>query len=385
MLQSFEVRNFRCFDKVELKDLKTVNVITGDNASGKSTLLEAFSFGLKAMPDHILWLNQLRGIISTGIINPMFPFAAIHPAMAPQNFKNTWEHWFRSFTKDGKTELSDNISIRYTDTDKKTYSLDVSFGGSPVPVMPPAQIAETAPTKSIIPIVFERKVNGALTKQFVTLNPQGVIQLRPTLPPLGPGVFIFTSVINYSETDSAAWFSQLQTGPDADRNKVEQIVGFITQNFPLITGLQVLSPNGMQGMYASMQSGEIRRLQLVSSGIYKIITILLACASLRNGVILIDEVENGIFYEKYGFVWSVLYKFAKESGNQLFITSHSAECLESLAQVIGDNVDDFSLLRTERENGKYMVRHISGASMKAALKRKSEIRGTSNGSEVNKE
>ncbi len=369
MLKSFAVKNFRCFEKAELSDLKTVNVITGNNASGKSALLEAIHFGLAGVPNDILWLNNLRGIGQ--------------PPITPQNFKNAWEHYFRSFIKDGKTTLSDNISIRYSDANNNSYSLDVSFRSGQD--MPPTAISGVPSAMSMIPLIFERKVNGTLTKSILSINEQGVIQQQPTLQPLGPGVFIFTSMLNYSEMDNTTWYSQIQTGLDADRNKAEKIIGFIKQNFPFIEGLQVLSPGGVQGMYATMKSGEVRRLQLVSSGIYKIITILLGCASLRNGIILVDEIENGIFYDKYELVWSVLYKFAKESGNQLFITSHCAECLESLAPVIGDNVDDFSLLRTELEDGKNIVRHISGASMKAALKRKDEIRGASGGIESNQQ
>jgi len=369
MLKSFSVKNWRCFEKLELSDLKTVNVITGINASGKSALLEAIQFGLLGIPNAIVWPNQLRGIV------PPLP-------TNPQNFKNAWEHCFRSFVNNGKTELSDNISIQYSDINDNSYSLDVSFrSGQSMPLTEISRIPSTMP---MIPIVFERKVNGTLTKTVVTMNEQGIVQQQPILQPLCPGVFIFTSMLNYNEIDNTTWFSQMQTGPDADRNKVKEIVGFIKQTFPFITELQVLAPNGMQGMYATMKSGEVRRLQLVSSGIYKIVTILLGCASLRSGVILIDEIENGIFYEKYELVWAVLYKFAKEFGNQIFITSHCAECLESLVPVMENSADEFSLLRTERENGNCIVRHISGTSMKAALKRGSEIRGASDEAESNK-
>jgi AAA15 family ATPase/GTPase len=50
MTESFEVKNFRCFESLKLTNLKTVNVITGYNASGKSALLEAFVAGGRATP-----------------------------------------------------------------------------------------------------------------------------------------------------------------------------------------------------------------------------------------------------------------------------------------------------------------------------------------------
>jgi AAA domain, putative AbiEii toxin, Type IV TA system len=212
----------------------------------------------------------------------------------------------------------------------------------------------------------------------ITLNPQGQIQGSPALSNLGPSLFIFSSVIDYAEADNVTWFSQLR-----EKGMHEEIVKFIRDQFPFIADIEVLAPFGSIGLFASLKSGGVRPLQLISSGINKIITILLACANAANGVILVDEIENGIFYEKYEFMWSVLYKFAQKFSCQLFVTSHSLECLQKLAPVIGNNVDDFSLIRTERQNGECVAYHISGAAMAAALSGENEIRGATVGSPSN--
>ena len=41
MYQSFRVKNFRCFDDLELNDLARINLIAGKNNTGKTSLLEA--------------------------------------------------------------------------------------------------------------------------------------------------------------------------------------------------------------------------------------------------------------------------------------------------------------------------------------------------------
>jgi hypothetical protein len=40
-------------------------------------------------------------------------------------------------------------------------------------------------------------------------------------------------------------------------------------------------------------------LSLISAGIQKVVTLLMAIAENRHGIVLIDEFENGIFYSKY--------------------------------------------------------------------------------------
>lgn len=193
---------------------------------------------------------------------------------------------------------------------------------------------------------------------------------------LGPSIALFPANVNLSENDAVSWWSQLR-----EHKQTDDIVEFFRKSFPFIESLEVLQPPGTPAaLFANLTSGTVRRLTVLSAGITKIVSMLLACTRLRRGVVLIDEIENGIFYDKYAITWHILNKFSKGHDCQLFITSHSAECLQKLVQVIGDDVDDFSLLRSERENGKCVVRHISGASMKAALKRGGEIRGGGNGS-----
>jgi hypothetical protein len=207
----------------------------------------------------------------------------------------------------------------------------------------------------------------------VTIAATGQLQ-HPPASPFGPTAYIFGANMDYVETDNITWFSQLK-----ERDEAHKLTSWIQREFPFVTGLEVLAPQGITGLYAVMADGTRRRLTSVSSGIYKIISILAAAMHVRKGIILIDEIENGIFYEKYPAVWRVLYDFAKDTENQIFVSSHSAECLSALPDLIGKNTRDFCLLRTERDNGNCIVRHISGTAMSAALRGGNEVRGIADG------
>ena len=50
MIDKLSIENFRCFKSVQLWDLKRVNIIVGENASGKTVLLEAIKVGLDGLP-----------------------------------------------------------------------------------------------------------------------------------------------------------------------------------------------------------------------------------------------------------------------------------------------------------------------------------------------
>jgi hypothetical protein len=373
MIKTFEVESFECFDSVRLADLTRINVVTGPNASGKTALLEALFFATRATPDGVLTLNRFRGLQVPSAVRPAgLPFNIV-PQVTPAVFRSLWDHWFRFFPgKDGTPEAAP-ISFKYSDSRNKRYQLDVSIGQTSAPVATQTDQATTSEVANVAPITFQRRMDQQSSKSVASLNPDGNMVHQP-LKALGPAVAIFPSVANYAESDNVTWLSRMKEegrGVTVDEN--------IRAIFPFIKNLEVLAPQGTLGIYANLESGGIRRIQQISSGIYKIVTLLLACSQTKNGIVLIDEIENGIFYEKYGELWSSLYRIAQQSQAQLFISSHSSECLEALVPVMEENISDFSLIRTERVNGKCTVRHVSGASMKAALKRQGEIRGATDG------
>jgi recombinational DNA repair ATPase RecF len=51
MINSFEVKSFRCFEDLTVEGLALVNVVVGESASGKTTLMEAVALGMGGNPD----------------------------------------------------------------------------------------------------------------------------------------------------------------------------------------------------------------------------------------------------------------------------------------------------------------------------------------------
>lgn len=370
MIESFEVKNFRCFESLKLNGLKRINVIAGENASGKTALLEALLAGSRANGEALLFLNQFRQI--TAAASPLgFPVA-----LNSLQFQSLWNHWFYSFKKKTaekepvQTITATQITFRYADSDGKSYVCDFTY--NPQPGLQATAGLSSVPFQVKRTITEKSKQQPVQSAGITFLNPQGQPQSNPPLAPLGPSIFIFTAALNYAEGDNVVWFSQLR-----QRGETAEVISFFRKNFPFITNLEVLQPTvgAPAAIYATLTSGTVRPLPVISSGIHKIISILLACASSRKGIILIDEVENGIFFDKYSLTWDVLNKFSKNYECQIFVTPHSLECLQKLASVMEGDVDDFSLLQTIRENGTCAVRQVSGTAMRAALMGGNEIRG----------
>jgi hypothetical protein len=205
MIESFQLSGFRCFEKFALDGLTRVNVITGDNASGKSALIEALLIAAKGTPETMVFLDNIRGI-QTGvppIANMPFLPMGLGPLIPPVAFRGVWDHFFRTVivkAQDGKQTLitSPRISMTYMDSAHVVKTLNIYFKENATEATNVITVPQMAGSQSITPLVLERvRPPDNLITQFVTVGPQGQIQVQPRLPDYGPAILIFTSHGSY--------------------------------------------------------------------------------------------------------------------------------------------------------------------------------------------
>src|ERR1700758_305841 len=105
----------------------------------------------------------------------------------------------------------------------------------------------------------------------------------------------------------------------------------------ILPALQILEPRLQRLSLAplageSVIHGDIGLPQLVpipfmGEGIRRVLSIVLAIANAPGGVVLIDEVENGLHYSVMRDVWKAIAVAARQMDVQVFATTHSWECI----------------------------------------------------------
>jgi len=107
-----------------------------------------------------------------------------------------------------------------------------------------------------------------------------------------------------------------------------------------------------------------RSMDLMSygEGLQRIFFTSLLFASAENGVVLIDEFENAIHADLIGIFEPFIHSLAKEFNVQVFLTSHSKECINSFVKNIPQaQMDDFSFHALVRDGkGRTMIREFFG-------------------------
>jgi AAA15 family ATPase/GTPase len=119
-------------------------------------------------------------------------------------------------------------------------------------------------------------------------------------------------------------------------------------------------------------------LNSISSGINRILSILLIMASHPRSVVVVDEIENGLYYKHHESFWRWLLSFSKSSESQLFLSTHSEEWIKALVGVAdADAIKNVAFWRLERnERGEPELFEFDGATLKSGIEFGVEVRGS---------
>ena len=106
----------------------------------------------------------------------------------------------------------------------------------------------------------------------------------------------------------------------------------------------------------------------------RLASILVAIANAKNGVAFIDEFENGVHYSAMGSMWNAVATFSEKFNTQLFVTTHSAECIRAAHESFSKREYGFAFYRLYRDRTSVVAKQFPRDALEAALKADLELR-----------
>ena len=268
MINSIKIKNFRCFRQLNVDPCAPINLIVGDNGTGKTTFLEAIFLALCANPQKALALRQFRGLDGQ--------FSGDITQVAEAMYGDL----FHDLPSGQPVEISlggDGPEVR---------SLKVQRGRGDLALPIDASKASEAQALSVL-VRFDDS-NGNHHEAHTKMTHQG-IEFESTGETL-PLWFYFAAQHPVSSMETAGHFSALRRA-----RKAAAFVKVFTDTFDWIEDISVETYGGAPALHASVR-GASRLLPLtqVAGSINRFAAILLAVAQRQKGIVLVDEVENGI-------------------------------------------------------------------------------------------
>lgn len=291
------IEQYKRFNDINLSGLKRINVFAGINNVGKSTILEAIYLLCKQNDfNGIQEVVRLRGKISDKRISP---------------------DWFLSQVN--QTKISGVFDNKNATVSVKSYSEDTSDFDS------------SAYIKSLsIGSVYDEKIQKTTIRFFEdkekTIYSDGSKSLCKAIY---SSPFFLNEPYRYSEF----YYKAVQS------KALPRIISFIHEKvLKSITDIRLT--DALRRFLVADDNFDIAMdLSSYGEGVQRIFFISLMFASAENGVLLIDEFENAIHVELMPDFSYFIDELSKEFNVQVFLTSHSKECIDSFVETLADNDD----------------------------------------------
>jgi AAA15 family ATPase/GTPase len=95
----------------------------------------------------------------------------------------------------------------------------------------------------------------------------------------------------------------------------------------------------------------------------------------QTNVLLVDEIENGIFSDSLPMIWKGLLEICESEGVQIFATTHSRECVMAAHNAAKERgKDELSVQRLQLVKGQVEAVHLGDEHLELASEMGLEVR-----------
>ncbi len=321
-LPSLSIQNFRGISDLTIERLGRVTLIAGRNGIGKTTLLDAVQ------------VYAARGNYAT-LIDVLNGREEITPAVDPDG-DEVYVPDFESLIY-GRHPTEDScISIGTNGTDSR---LNIKFGSGLLLQEAPLGSDILIDDEPLLRTEFQGIKNELYLSHLMPMYRAG--RRRPLRPPesriptvipcetSGPGLMDNNTIARF--WDAVA----LTSYEDKAVQALQLIYGDAVERVAMVGDERRIPQRYGRRAIAKMTEQERPvPLRSLGDGAARLFGIALALANSKDGILVIDEAENGIHHSVQTDFWKMVIQTAQENNVQVMATTHGWDCVVGFAQAL---------------------------------------------------
>ena len=376
MFHSVKIEGYRGFSQFSMAGLGQINLLIGKNNAGKTSVLEALYLLSTGGDPGALWRimarkgEQLAPDPTAG--RPQQELDVCH-LFSGHHLKIGMKA--KIATKNQIPEQSITYEIAGPQREKSPQLY------AQIPLEPEGagrasqfSILVTGNPKPMIDVIPLSSRDGLRPEIFNILNAITSNISRPDAP---TPQYISTDA--FSGQDLAAAFGAIALTPHEDR--VIKALQFLEPGLeriattPPMGGMFVGGFPTRTGFKAKLkQFNQPVSIGSLGDGAWRMLALAIILTRSKGSLLLIDEIDTGFHYTVMENVWKLVAQAALELGIQVFATTHSDDCVRSLAAICNPDfhLKGVSVQRIEADNENAIP--FSEAEIIAAAKARVEIR-----------
>lgn len=360
ILNSLEVRNFRAFRDLKIDHLGRVNLLVGKNNVGKTSLLEAiWLYANRASTPTFLWdIMTARREVKQPFVNVRDMLAALKYLFYGRNDIRPGQQPIQIGPINAPSDTL-SIALDWSVTETRDGGLHIR----------PLESGEAYLAENLSP-------------RF-TIQAAGETLSYPINPSLLPGILRLNSnaipcILSPSQGLSGQRLIELWDGI-ALTNLEDEVLAALKLIAPGLVNLTFVSTplSGGDRIPIVRITGSKEPLPLYSlgEGMLRALGISLALVNVKDGLLLIDEFENGLYYTVQPEIWRFIFRVARNLNVQVFATTHSWDCIDAFQKAANSAYQEEGLLiRLESKLNDIVATLYDGRSLSIATREHIEVR-----------
>ncbi|MEO1374268.1 MAG: AAA family ATPase [Cyanobacteria bacterium J06635_10] len=380
MFKNIKIENFRCFKSFELQQLGRVNLLVGENNSGKTSILEAIQLlcsriNLESLSEMMInrgeyfWDDDGKGNRELDIKH-LFYGHEIEPdlkiSISSSRLDNSREKLNLSIVRRSESLLD---VINHFELIARTSSYNI-----PETIIKQIQILKDE-SKKQVSVTFENKIFQDWENLEFSVKHIDADNSKEKKILLEANRCLDVNILRNSSKDIRNQQEQNQFITSSSLTTQKMIELFdkvvLTDDEKLVLeALQTIEPNIERIAYVNpyvlrnsfeSRSGFVVRLAdtnqrvpigSMGDGVWRILGLALAIVSAKDGVLFVDEIDTGLHFTAMADMWKLIWETAKRLNVQVFATTHNSDCWRSLASIASEEdaaEDGISIQRIEKD------------------------------------
>ncbi len=357
MIGAFYIQNFKNFRELAIPQLKRINLIVGKNSVGKSTLLEALALYLSEGEEYCL-KDLLMG---RGEDIPFGSQTEENQEQVKERCLSLFHGWKEDYSKDFCIKLAEDINNPVT-----IQQVYISEGNA----LAVYHQEDMDDMNSRLSVTTRGLKTIGSDGYFSILRYDRPKQYMPKSYKRLP--YLMVRTIDFESSTNASLYDKISLSPLEDY--IVKALNIINVDIDRITFVTEEMGGKFRIPVVSLKgSGQRVRLTSLGDGVNRVLTIILSLLNCKDGVLLLDEFETGLHYSVQKQLWEVIFMLAEQLNVQVFVTSHSSDCLSAFSKV---NVEGQGMLirLEQRKNEIVPVCYIDNKDIAFAAENNIELR-----------
>jgi len=348
MIYSAKIAGYRGFNQFNLNGLGRINLFVGRNNSGKSSVLEALYLLAMAGDPAALWTTIVRRGEQLAFEN--VPGKPIQPELEVSHLFNGHEVKvgvaFSVMTANAVPDLVSCTVVQANPQENPALFANLQTEGEFASNNSLALKIEGTRVKSGPLIPLTRREGFRQDTFQLVMN---VANRQPSSTPIQTQ-YVSTASLTVQELINT--FSQIVLTPDEDRvitalraldPDIERIAATSAGVFHQLSG---------RGGFLVKKKGFDRPIPIGSfgDGMWRLLALAIGIGRAKDGILFIDEIDTGLHHSAMTNMWKLIYSAARELNVQVFATTHSYDCVRSLASICNEDsieTNDVTIHRIE--------------------------------------